>query len=157
MGRYAIEAGDESKNSCKCSLFAGIFMFAGFISGPNWKTALLMKKGHRLNVSRMQAAESLVAGIPKLRATPHNSAVALTAAFPPSLSCINLDLPPVNLRFFAVKPDEKSSRHHTASFVRCCLRGGSSASTWALDHHTEQFLRRTSGPDRLPPLPAWAH
>ncbi|MCI5931688.1 MAG: hypothetical protein MRZ51_00595, partial [Faecalibacterium sp.] len=32
-------------------------------------------------------------------ALPHNSSAALAMPFPPSASCRNLDLPPVNLRF----------------------------------------------------------
>ena len=35
----------------------------------------------------------------KVKAIPHNSSAALAMPFPPSASCRNLDLPPVNLRF----------------------------------------------------------
>ena len=38
-------------------------------------------------------------GVSHSRAIPHNSAATRAVNFPPSASCENLDLPPVNLRF----------------------------------------------------------
>ena len=53
----------------------------------------------------------------RFKAIPYNSAAALTAA----LSCINLDLPPVNLRFVQSNLTKNYSPSY-ASFARCCLK-----------------------------------